>query len=117
MKVHKLWIERNQDKNKELTANWRANNKDRITAHNLKKIGATPEQKQRLLEDQDYKCSCCSKDLQDLPSRQIHLDHDHETGKLRGVLCQKCNTTLGLLGDSLQAVEESCAMYGRYLRE
>jgi hypothetical protein len=31
---------------------------------------------------------------------RLHLDHDHETGEFRGWLCSKCNTGIGLLGDT-----------------
>lgn len=29
----------------------------------------------------------------------LHLDHDHKTGYFRGLLCKKCNTAIGLMGD------------------
>jgi hypothetical protein len=37
-------------------------------------------------------------------SKALSLDHDHETGAFRGWLCTKCNTGLGMLGDSLDKV-------------
>jgi hypothetical protein len=43
-------------------------------------------------------CECCGK-FDDLV-----LDHDHETGKFRGWLCDKCNLGIGRLGDNLQGV-------------
>lgn len=43
--------------------------------------------------------------------RKLHIDHCHRTGKVRGVLCNKCNVALGLLDDS----PERIAALGRYL--
>lgn len=34
----------------------------------------------------------------------LRVDHDHVTGKIRGILCQKCNTGLGKLGDSIESI-------------
>ena len=34
----------------------------------------------------------------------FHVDHDHKTGRARGILCQNCNHTLGLLGDSPEKI-------------
>lgn len=38
--------------------------------------------------------------------RRAHIDHDHEAGSIRGVLCHRCNTGIGLLGNNLiKAIE------------
>lgn len=42
----------------------------------------------------------------------MHIDHCHETGKLRGTLCRKCNMNLGVYGDSIEKMERAIA----YLR-
>jgi hypothetical protein len=43
-------------------------------------------------------CESCGRPTTD--GRALSLDHDHETGKFRGWLCQKCNAALGFLADS-----------------
>ena len=35
------------------------------------------------------------------------IDHDHETGEVRGVLCNSCNRALGFLGDSIEGVQKA----------
>lgn len=62
-----------------------------------KRYGLTIEQFDLLVEEQMGVCPVCLGYLGDDPC----IDHDHETGKVRGVLCRKCNLMLGLAGDSL----------------
>jgi len=40
----------------------------------------------------------------------LNVDHDHETGKVRGLLCSRCNMAVGLLGDSVENLL-AAAMY------
>ena len=43
-------------------------------------------------------CECCERRFEDLPERRNRkrvIDHDHETGKIRGVLCHNCNIAIG----------------------
>lgn len=55
-------------------------------------IEFTTEQYNEMLEQQDGLCLLC-----DGPPRKVrlHVDHDHETGVIRGLLCTSCNTKLG----------------------
>lgn len=48
------------------------------------------------LDFQNNKCAACQKDIN---IDSLHLDHDHTTGKIRGLLCRYCNLGLGHLGD------------------
>lgn len=59
----------------------------------LKKIGFTIELFNNMLDFQDNKCILCGTD--EPGGRGWCADHNHETGKARGVLCFSCNTTLG----------------------
>lgn len=57
-------------------------------------FGMTLEEFDALLEKQDGKCAICRRDP---GSRSLHVDHNHETGAIRSLLCHGCNTALGLL--------------------
>src|SRR5262252_3864930 len=51
----------------------------------------SPEVRDMFNEAQEGKCAICGK----VPSRTMHLDHDHKTLVVRGLLCYSCNTKLG----------------------
>jgi hypothetical protein len=61
--------------------------------------GITEEQYKALTEHHQGKCGICDK-----PSDKLVVDHNHVTGKVRGLLCSNCNTALGLFGDSVETL-------------
>lgn len=72
-------------------------------------FGISEKQYLDMLEIQGGVCAICGKKE---TSRNLAVDHDHKTGLVRGLLCQKCNTGLGLLSDSLTMLEKAI----KYLR-
>lgn len=64
------------------------------------KYGLTQDGFMEILEDQKYSCALCEKPFKEISKTQMHIDHCHETGKIRGLLCMKCNVGLGMLGDN-----------------
>jgi hypothetical protein len=64
-----------------------------------KNYGITLEGYDRLLEGQDNGCAICGKTPEENGQR-LAVDHNHDTGKVRGLLCGQCNTGIGNLGDS-----------------
>ncbi len=69
-----------------------------------------PTFKKRALKEQKDKCPLCGRKMDSMDKYNIILDHDHETGKVRGVLCRKCNGVEGLI--KKWAVE--CSSIGTY---
>jgi hypothetical protein len=60
-----------------------------------------------LLESQDNKCALCCKPFTTLKQNDLHIDHCHETGKIRGLLCMQCNVGLGMLGDNEEGLTKA----------
>lgn len=46
--------------------------------------------------------------------RSLHVDHNHDTGKVRGLLCGKCNRSIGVLGDSVQILRNAVKYLEHY---
>lgn len=69
----------------------------------LKKYSMAPEQYDTILIMQDGRCACCGTDE---PGRgeTFFVDHDHITGFIRGLLCNRCNVGIGKLGDNLEGL-------------
>lgn len=61
------------------------------------RYGLSTAELEAILERQNHRCALCEERLAD---RKPHIDHDHDTGRVRGVLCSECNTGLGKLKDS-----------------
>ncbi len=69
--------------------------------HLSKKFGITVEEAEALLAEQGGVCAVCLQPLSDARGYSPHVDHDHVTGKVRGVLCFACNSGLGHFKDNL----------------
>ncbi len=65
------------------------------------RFGVTAEDMERLLSAQNKTCAICGKPISE---KTAHVDHDHVTGEIRGLLCGKCNPALGLFGDNEETI-------------
>jgi hypothetical protein len=61
--------------------------------------GLTVEDYDALLASQNGKCAICGSEFADKRVGFLHVDHDHETGEVRGLLCSSCNRGLGFFKD------------------
>ena len=57
-------------------------------------FGISLEDYNKMLELQEFKCDICLRSCGEF-SRNLAVDHNHVTGKIRGLLCGQCNTALG----------------------
>ena len=82
-------------------------------SYGLKKslYGITKEQFLDLAAKQGAKCAGCGDDATGI-EHSLHVDHDHYTNEIRGLLCSGCNTALGWLNDDPDRAERLAA----YLR-
>ena len=79
------------------SAKWREKNKQRARESRFRnEYGITIAEYDSLLEKQHGRCLICDQN----PGYPLHVDHCHETGVLRGLLCRMCNPGLGWFGDS-----------------
>lgn len=79
----KTWKERHPEKRKLYTRN------SRIRAY-----GIEPETYYEMLKQQGNRCAICEEIS---TKRAMSIDHDHKSGKIRGLLCDSCNLSLGHL--------------------
>ena len=95
---------------REMGREWRAKNADKVReankryalTHKLKhKYNLTEDEYRQALEDSKGRCQICCKE------RKLFIDHCHETGKFRGLICSQCNSALGLMEDSVDRLQSA----------
>lgn len=121
----KEWRERNKERLAEKEKQHYEENKDKILEGNriagpvrrfkfrLKKYGLTPEKYTEMQISQRHRCAICRRDEAGGRGRW-HIDHCHETGKVRGLLCSRCNVGLGLMFDSVDQLRRAAAYLERH---
>ena len=85
-------------KNAEKSRVWRRNR------HLKVKFGITEDEFQKILEKQDGICAICGREQY---GRTLDVDHCHKTGRIRGILCHRCNMGLGYFQDNIELLEKA----------
>lgn len=122
--IRRAWYEANREKSIANVKQWQQENADRLNAYRReynarpdrkwamrdayyrRTYGISAEEFDALLEKQGGVCAIC------VGPDPKHLDHDHETGAIRGILCVNCNQGLGKFFDDPELLERAAA----YLR-
>ena len=86
---------------------WEANNLEKAQlmwrrGHLRKTYGITPEAFDAALNTQNNCCAICK--TTEPGARSFHVDHDHTTGELRGLLCNNCNRALGYIKENTDSI-------------
>lgn len=81
---------------------WHDAHHDRDRKYALKKnYGLSEQAYNDLMTAQNNVCAVCGRSLLDMPRRSIHVDHDHLTERIRGIVCNGCNTKIGVVESPL----------------
>ncbi|MCW2778268.1 MAG: vBYenPAB5 [Frankiales bacterium] len=99
--INRAHVAKDRARRQESMLRWRAENPERyaesVKAHKLRSYGLTLVQYRALVEEQQDRCAICGD-----PEKEgwdLAVDHCHRTGRVRGLLCRRCNVGLGLLRD------------------
>jgi len=100
---NKEWQARDPEKARE---SWRNSFKKTYDPlrNKLRSYGITKDDFAVMVAKADGKCEICSRAMP-----EPHIDHDHATGKVRGLLCLQCNTALGSFQDSPELLAKAIA--------
>ncbi len=125
----KAWYEHNREREIARVKGWQQANADRVNAvqrrrrpkpgvkarerdsYLQRKYGITQAQYDALLAKQGGGCAICGR--QPAEKISLHVDHEHSTSRIRGLLCFRCNNALGDLGDDVAHLQRAIA----YLKE
>ena len=128
--IIKAWAARNRAKRNEWRRNWRKTEKGKIAterermrvskalrkAYKLKAYyGITPADFKEFIRTQGNKCRICGKaGKENGKHKTLYVDHCHQYHYVRGLLCQNCNTLLGVAKDNIKVLEAAAAYLRRY---
>jgi hypothetical protein len=88
---------------------WRERNRQAVRDHHLvRNYGINRTEFNRMLVAQEGKCAICGHvPTGEVRDKVLHVDHDHETGAVRQLLCTKCNTGLGAFRDDVERLRKA----------
>jgi hypothetical protein len=119
----KAWYLANRDAVKAKVKRWQQDNAERHNAqqrsrrqdparkrkerdgHLRRKFGITIERFEEILATQGGVCAICGREPN--PNISLHVDHDHDTGAIRGLTCFRCNQALGAFGEDASLLRQA----------
>lgn len=104
------WKKRNPDRVRSYAKQWAAENPERRAEHyrvksRKRKYAIARDAFHAMVESQCGLCAVCAT----FPPRGLCVDHDHSTGKVRGLLCSQCNSMLGMAKDDVAILHAAIA--------
>lgn len=98
-----------QQKARDGAREWQAKNPDKRKAQRIKQYGLTTEEFEALLQEQGGACKICGFSDRSNPNFFPMVDHCHQTGRVRGLLCGNCNHGLGKFKDNPGLLERAAS--------
>jgi hypothetical protein len=83
-------------------------------ARALTRLGLTREAYDAMLAAQNGACAICGAASGNDRGYRLHIDHDHETGKVRALLCHGCNTGIGGFSDNPELLRAAADYLDRH---
>ncbi len=80
----------------------------------LKRYGISEAVYQEMLDLQDGMCAICGSPNSENSSNRLHVDHDHKTGTVRGLLCTRCNPGIGMFCDDPELMRRAIKYLERW---
>lgn len=107
------WIKNNRERfNKKCRERGDHKKQSKRDRELVRKYGITGKQYDEILEEQKGVCALCKELRLTGNQKRMHVDHDHKTKKVRGILCQSCNTGLGKFRDDTELLKEAIKYLG-----
>lgn len=104
------WSKTHPEQRNATKRQWRLNNPRTYKSSVLKRTyGITLEQYEAMHIAQAGVCAICKTSTTGAENRKLFVDHCHRTGKVRGLLCGKCNSTLGFMKDNPEWLDKAKA--------
>lgn len=113
--TNQRWRNNNLEKVRKWRRDWSKQNPDKVFAQKLRSTyGISLETYQILLDIQNKVCAICGKEEPNKKYKTLGVDHNHNTGQIRGLLCTKCNTAIGLLNEDLDLINKVIIYLKKY---
>lgn len=99
--------------NPEYAKEYKKNNKKKSAEymreyHLMKTYNMTIEDWNEMYKKQNGCCAICGIHQMNIPNNgKLHVDHNHKTGKVRGLLCSRCNQVLGLFDEDVERMQNA----------
>lgn len=112
IEANRKWAANNKEKKEQYCKEWKIANPDRAKsmarkAHLKYHYNITPEEFDSMLSAQNNSCGICYRQFGG--KVKLHVDHCHETNKVRALLCHRCNTAIGSFQESSELLRSAAA--------
>lgn len=88
--------------------------KERLRRQHIRTYGIQPEDYEKMLLEQNGVCACCGEVETSKSRKHLSIDHCHITGKVRALLCNRCNRGIGAFSDNIDNLRNAVLYLEKY---